>query len=335
MPYHPINLMQGGGLTSIRIKIEFSKNDRRWHSTPSVGPRLVLAALLLSLIVHIGGWFGAIKAGRPVHALQHEGIKIRDITTEEARILASSKNEIEKAKRIIETPLTKTIPPKVATNLGAQDHATERETRVSERKLTDSKAQDPVARTMTNAPQKLKNQEEESRSKPNHAIVPRLMAEPGQAPRERQSKKTETNYEKLFPAKSDDVFAANSRGFIEPLDNSIPEGDRVDMNTSSFKYISYFTGIRKQIEMVWIYPSEAVRRGLQGAVQLEMIIEQDGRVSRVRIVQSSGYTSLDENMVKTIKEASPFAPLPKAWGKERLVVTGSFHYILSYASHQT
>ena len=85
--------------------------------------------------------------------------------------------------------------------------------------------------------------------------------------------------------------------------------------------------------MVWIYPSEAVRRGLQGAVQLEMVIEKDGRVSRVRIVQSSGYTSLDENMVKTIKLASPFAPLPKTWGKERLVVTGSFHYILTYASH--
>jgi len=64
-----------------------------------------------------------------------------------------------------------------------------------------------------------------------------------------------------------------------------------------------------------------------------MVIEKDGRVSRVRIVQSSGYTSLDENMVKTIKLASPFAPLPKTWGKERLVVTGSFHYILTYASH--
>jgi periplasmic protein TonB len=323
--------MLGARLTSIRIKIEFTKNDRRWHSTPSVGPRLVLAALVLSLMVHIAGWFGATKASRSVNVFHHEGVKIRDITPEEARILDSSKNEIEKAKRIIETQQTKTTPPKVATNLGAQDHATEIETRVSERKLAEAKAQDPLAQNSTKTPNRSKNRPEESKS--NHAIVPRLLAEPGQAPRERQTKKTETNYEKLFPTKADDLFAANSGGFVEPLDDSIAEGDRVDMNTSSFKYISYFTGIRKQIEMVWIYPSEAVRRGLQGAVQLEMIIEQDGRVSRVRIVQSSGYTSLDENMVKTIKEASPFAPLPKAWGKERLVVTGSFHYILSYASH--
>jgi protein TonB len=164
-------------------------------------------------------------------------------------------------------------------------------------------------------------------------VSPQIFTGPGTLSIGARKTKPRTNYEKLLPDKTDDVFNKTGGGYVEPLDASIPASDHIDMNTTSFRYISYFTGLRKQIEMVWIYPAEAVQRGLQGAVQLEMVIEKDGKVSKVRIVQSSGYSTLDENMMKTIKLASPFAPLPKNWGKQRLVVTGSFHYILTYASH--
>jgi periplasmic protein TonB len=320
-------------LTSIRIKIEVSKDDRRWQSLPSVHPKIIFGALILSFLLHMVSWYGARLAHDPVTPLDHDRVKIRSITNEESRILDATKKEIAKAKRIIETKQTETAPPKSPTSLGAQDHFTAKETRLSERKIAETKAQDPVSESAT--PPKLNPQlsPKNIEKKTEHAIVPRVIAAPGQLSVRKNPKKPETAYEKLLPQKAEDVFAPKSGGFIEPLDKDIAEGDRVDMNTSSFKYISYFTGLRKQIEMVWIYPSEAVRRGLQGAVQLEMVIESDGRVSRVRVVQSSGYTSLDENMVKTIKLASPFAPLPKTWGKDRLVVTGSFHYILTFASH--
>ena len=272
-------------------------------------------------------------ARNPALPQDYDGVKIRSITADESRILDSSKKEIAKAKRIIETKQAETAPPKSPTSLGDQDHSTAKETRLSERKLAENKAQDPSSAAPNTATNRQQTASEIPKKTTKHAIVPRVIAAPGELKTPTTPQKTETAYEKLLPQKRDDVFAPDSGGFVEPLDKTIAEGDRVDMNTSSFKYISYFTGLRKQIEMVWVYPSEAVRRGLQGAVQLEMVIESDGRVSRVRIVQSSGYTSLDENMVKTIKLASPFAPLPKNWGKDRLVVTGSFHYILTYASH--
>jgi TonB family protein len=320
-------------LTSIRIKIEVSKNDRRWQSLPSVHPKIIFAALIVSLLLHVASWLGARMARDPIIPLDPDRVKIRSITNEESRILDATKKEIAKAKRIIETKQTETAPPKSPTSLGAQDHFTAKETRLSERKLAETRAQDPASKSVNNPVSTPQISPKNIEKKTEHAIVPRVIAAPGQLSVRKNSKKPETAYEKLLPQKAEDIFAPKSGGFIEPLDKNIAEGDRVDMNTSSFKYISYFTGLRKQIEMVWIYPSEAVRRGLQGAVQLEMVIESDGRVSRVRIVQSSGYKSLDENMVKTIKLASPFAPLPKTWGKDRLVVTGSFHYILTFASH--
>lgn len=70
------------------------------------------------------------------------------------------------------------------------------------------------------------------------------------------------------------MFAKPNGGYLENIDADVAEGDRIDMNTSSFKFISYFTGLRKQIELVWVYPLDAAQRGLQGVVQLEMVIEK-------------------------------------------------------------
>lgn len=320
-------------MTSIRIKIEVTKKNQRWQAIPTVAPQLLIITLILSLIIHLGSWFGAKFVINPSYSPVSNAVKIRSLAPNERRILDSSQKEIEKAKRVVETQQTETTRPKVVTNLGAQDHVTEKETRLSETKIAKTKALDPGSATNTNQAPEVNRVNKSSSTTTKHAVVPRVIAAPGQMPVLKQDKTISTKYEKLLPQKTTDVFHATGEGFVEPLDKTIAEGDRVDMNTTNFRYLSYFTGLRKQIEMVWVYPSEAVRRGLQGAVQLEMIIEKDGRVSSVRIVNSSGYVTLDENMVKTIKLASPFAPLPKTWGKERLVVTGSFHYILSYASH--
>ena len=321
-------------MTSIRIKIEVTKKDRRWQAIPTVAPQLVVIAVILSLILHFASWFGATLVGKPTRSDVVNTVKIRSLAPNEQRLLESSQKEIEKAKRVIETRQIETSPPKTVTSLGAQDHSTQKETRLSDTKLARTKALDPVSAPTINQPVDGKKNATSPDPKTKHAVVPRVIAAPGQMRITKNEKTTSTTaYEKLFPKKTNDVFNATGEGFIEPIDKTIAEGDRVDMNTTNFRYLSYFTGLRKQIEMVWVYPSEAVRRGLQGAVQLEMIIEKDGRVSHVRIVHSSGYVTLDENMVKTIKLASPFAPLPKTWGKERLIVTGSFHYILSYASH--
>jgi len=319
-------------LASIRIKIEVTKNDRRWQTLPAINPRIVLAALVVSILLHLASWFGAAFAPSPTMPGMKDSVKIRSITADEKHLLDKLQRDVAKAKRIIETKQTETVRPKLPSSLGAQDHTTERETRLPDRSILDSKGLDPSTR-----PGRVQNEQSSQKSKPVPAAkispTPKIATMPGQLLTRQRREKNLKPYEKLLPRENSDIFAPKSGGFVEHLDKSIAEGDRVDMNTSNFRYLSYFTGLRKQIEMVWIYPSDAVRRGLQGAVQLEMVIEKDGRVSRVRVIESSGYTTLDENMLKTIKLASPFAPLPKNWGKERLVVTGSFHYILSYASH--
>jgi protein TonB len=239
------------------------------------------------------------------------------------------KKDATDAKRIIETKQDETEAPKHPTSLGAQDHATQKETKLAKKLMKNTKALDAGPEAGEQKQPKVAAMAKPPASK----AIPQVFTGPGTMAIGTRRDKPRNAYESLLPDKSNDVFAKPNGGYMEHIDADVADGDRVDMNTSSFRYISYFTGLRKQIELVWIYPADAVQRGLQGAVQLEMTIEKDGRVSKVRVIESSGYATLDENMLKTIKLASPFAPLPKGWGKERLIVTGSFHYILSYASH--
>jgi TonB family protein len=315
-------------VAGLQIKIEWTHVERRWHQLPSIDRRILWGALVFSLLLHFLSWIGTgwVEQRRP-HA-PIATVKIRNVSSDEKKLLERMKNESAQAKRILETPLTPTEAPKLPSRAGAQDHATKRETKLSKKMLNNSKAMEAGSQ-----PGDKQNKSISSERKPQSVIAPQIFTGPGTMLFGPRKEKPRNTYERLLPDKSADVFSKPKGGYMEHIDNDIAEGDRIDMNTTSFRYISYFSGLRKQIELVWIYPSDAIQRGLQGAVQLEMIIEKDGRVSKVRVVQSSGYSTLDDNMLKTIKLASPFAPLPKGWGKERLVVTGSFHYVLSYAGH--
>jgi periplasmic protein TonB len=56
------------------------------------------------------------------------------------------------------------------------------------------------------------------------------------------------------------------------------------------------------------YPPVSRRLGEQGTVLLEVMVEPNGRAGTVRIVQSSGFSRLDEAAVNGVKENYRFAP---------------------------
>lgn len=119
-------------------------------------------------------------------------------------------------------------------------------------------------------------------------------------------------------------------GYQDHLKEDLKESDRIDINTRQYRYIGYFTGLRRSIEMVWTYPKMAANRGLQGSVGLEFSIAKSGRATKIKVIKSSGYSILDNAIVKAVREASPFAPLPDGFKKKALLVSGNFNYVLGY-----
>lgn len=103
--------------------------------------------------------------------------------------------------------------------------------------------------------------------------------------------------------------------------------DTVDLNTTEFKYYSYFLGLKRQIEGVWHYPPDAARRGEHGSLNLIFTIKSNGDLDGIQIVSSTGFKALDGEALRAIKVAAPFHPFPKSWqGLEKLNVKATFEY---------
>ncbi len=75
----------------------------------------------------------------------------------------------------------------------------------------------------------------------------------------------------------------------------------------------YLSKIRERLERAKVYPLKARIAGYEGVVEISFSILQDGRVSKIEILSSSGYAVLDKAAVKTVEKASPFPPLPGAF----------------------
>jgi len=100
----------------------------------------------------------------------------------------------------------------------------------------------------------------------------------------------------------------------------------VRLDTREPKYISYFTSIKRAIELVWEYPEPALRHGFQGRLLLEFTILGNGSLEGPRLIRSSGFPVLDQEAIRAVKAASPFHPIPPWIGKSRLDIVASFEY---------
>ncbi len=241
------------------------------------------------------------------------------------------RDQTKQDRSIVETKQTPTEAPKDEARLGAQDHRTERETRLAHRPANQGEFES----ARQNPREEAQARPRKDRKKDPDTVE--IAMDPHGQVRVVRKGKARNAYEALLQdqltrpdkaVKSARDAGAGKVGRAEYLNDDIAEGDRVDLNTTNYKYLSYFIGLRKSIELTWVYPSSAVRQGLQGEVRLEFKIEKDGRMTRIRVLSSSGYEILDRAIVDAIKLAAPFAPLPKSMAKDSLVVTATFRYVL-------
>ncbi len=310
----------------------------------------VIAAILISLLFHVLSLIELPKYERnpllPAPQTKKEEVKVNIVHKK----VDAQKRPNEPQKKILETPLAETKAPTAPSRLGAQDHMTEKETKVSQN-LPRPKAADPgqagnATKTQKEAhaqPRPAEEQKEEAKPK-SMTMTPHksqlaeekrqdklqsITAKDGTVVVPQKEKMTpRNNYEKLMPT-SKEMTSQVAAGYQDYIDDEVATGPKIDMNTTNFRWIGYFTNMRKAIEMVWVYPSEAVRRGLQGETLVEFTIKRDGTLARVKVVQSSGYKVLDDAIVEALRLAAPYAPLPSGFKEDRLTVTGSFRYVLT------
>jgi TonB family protein len=109
-------------------------------------------------------------------------------------------------------------------------------------------------------------------------------------------------------------------------DKEMPKQDAISINTDELRYLTYMLGLKRRIELIWQYPPQASASGIQGDLLLNFTIRQDGQLTDVTLIQSSGYRVLDAEAIRAVRAAAPYAPLPESWHQDRITITGNFIY---------
>lgn len=248
---------------------------------------------------------------------------------------------------ITELPVPKekeTKPPKVTKRLAERNREVpEEKTRDNFTKQAANTPQVPPSKPKPQAkPQKQakkpkKKPEEKTKKEITRSDITRNK-EVASLPQKQLEKETTKSTKELPNLTREQLFSSNPQPQTLPQNQRTPQDfrgapnvekkeDTVDLSTTEFKYLSYFVKLKRQIEAVWQYPKESQYRGEYGTLFLVFTIKSDGYLEGVQLITSSGYARLDNEAVRALNAAAPFAPFPASWGGlERLNIRATFEY---------
>ena len=95
---------------------------------------------------------------------------------------------------------------------------------------------------------------------------------------------------------------------------------------------AYLESLRRKVRGNSRYPEFARRSGQQGTAAVVFTVREDGEVESLEILKSSGFTVLDVEALRNVRESAPFGPMPRGQAvPDPLTVRLTFRYRLSDA----
>jgi protein TonB len=282
------------------------------------GRRLILLPLTLSLLVHalmmlILSFLPAPDRMPPSIAKVPVRIEITEKPRQADKEKSRKKDQAEtpEEKTIVEAPLPETEPPPDSAYLGAQNHRTAQEMKTQPR--PSARAADPTP--LQNGPLRLKVEE---------------------APGGKVKVPAGKDYKEFLPKQIDVVNA----GHNDYIDKKMPVGPVLDVNTTEYRFIGYFTSVRKQVDLAYYdigptlqdkdYIRDKVenigKAHLQGTSVIQLTVARSGLLIETKLVSSSGDKDVDEFWERVLNLAAPYPPLPRDFPEEQLVFTYKLYY---------
>lgn len=97
-------------------------------------------------------------------------------------------------------------------------------------------------------------------------------------------------------------------------------GARVGFDNPNFKHSYYVDRLTAMLAGQWQRPA----LGGELVSLVKFTIHDDGAVSDIHVVESSGYSSYDLAALRAVQQAAPFPPLPQSYRQKSLGVTVEF-----------
>ena len=158
---------------------------------------------------------------------------------------------------------------------------------------------------------------------PEKEKVPAKEAPPGESllkPREQDF----PEISKLFPTA--EKMAGLEEGYRKKYGPEVAEGETRFLNTDDIQFGSFLRRFETAVYGVWRYPQEAAKLGIEGVTPVKITFNRKGEIEKVEILQSSGSTILDAEVLRTLRLVGPLGSFPKGYDKEKFNLIAFFQY---------
>jgi TonB family protein len=89
-------------------------------------------------------------------------------------------------------------------------------------------------------------------------------------------------------------------------------------------FTAWLNHFKNEVYRNWIVPQPALL-GFRGHVDIEFVVERDGRISGLKVLKPTGTPALDRAAQNALL-GSRLLPLPADFGPARITMQGSFYY---------
>jgi hypothetical protein len=124
---------------------------------------------------------------------------------------------------------------------------------------------------------------------------------------------------------SGDPRFAHDQQDVSTGGNMIQFGE-YNLNTIAWDFAPWLEQFERDFRPHWI-PPYAYRLGVvDGRTILRLVVEPDGTIGSLEVIESYGHDSLHQASTAALRGSAPFAPLPKDFPEEHLVLEMGLHY---------
>ena len=118
---------------------------------------------------------------------------------------------------------------------------------------------------------------------------------------------------------------------IKPKNSELkPVVEDIDLSDEITRkiFFDYYDILRKRIQQNTLYPYHAKQKGMSGIAYISFVLARSGDVKQIVLLNSSGYSVLDEAAMNSVRKAEPFPQFPEKITPEEITlkVPISFEY---------
>jgi TonB family protein len=142
--------------------------------------------------------------------------------------------------------------------------------------------------------------------------------------------------------KFSDNFSNEVKHFFDRLAD-VGEGKKTNINTWQWRHASFFNRVKTQVGQIWSPKKQISRYDPQGLLLgqrdrvtiISITIDKNGSLKKLDIINESGVAYLDEEAIRTFKQATPFLypPTELFLEKDEFSFTFAFHLLMDRKFH--